>query len=128
MLKKAKVAASIAIPALGLLIPGAVMAQVQIVPPVLNQGGKLEPLHVLAVIIQIILLIAFVLSFVFLLIGGIKWITSGGDEKGVASARNTITAALIGLVVVLMAFALIKLVETFFGITILSNGVTIPTL
>lgn len=127
MLKKAKIAASVAIPALALLIPKAALA-VDIIPSQLNQPGKLEPLHVIAVIIQIILVIAFILSFIFLLIGGIKWITSGGDEKGVASARNTITAALIGLVVVLMAYALIRLVEVFFGINIITGGVTIPTL
>lgn len=126
MLKKAKIAASIAIPTLALFIPSAVLA-VDVVPTQLT-GAKLEPLNLIQKAIQIILLVAFVLSFIFLLIGGIKWITSGGDEKGVASARNTITAALIGLVVVLMAFALIKLVETFFGISILTGGVTIPTL
>ncbi len=78
-------------------------------------------------IIQFILIVAFVLAFIFLLIGGIRWITAGGDEKGVASARGMITGALIGLVIVLVAFALIKLVEQFFGFSILSGGVHIPT-
>ena len=62
-----------------------------------------------------------------LLIGGIRWITAGGDEKGVASARNMITAALIGLVVVLVAYAIIRLVEIFFGFDIITGGVNIPT-
>lgn len=125
MLKKAKIAASIAIPALALIIPNAILAASDIVPPDLKKN--IDILVILQAIVKVILLVAFVLSFIFLLIGGIKWITSGGDEKGVASARNTITAALIGLVVVLMAFALIKLVETFFGVTIISGAVCIPT-
>ena len=61
-----------------------------------------------------------------LIIGGIRWILAGGDEKAVASARGTITAALIGLVIVLVAFALIRLVEIFFSVNIITGGVTIP--
>ncbi len=123
MQKKAKLAASIATAAVALIIPSSVLAA-DIVPPALN--NNISVLGVLTAVIRIILLLAFVLSFIFLLIGGIRWITSGGDEKGVAGARNTITAALIGLVVVLLAFVLIKLVETFFNISILSGGVCIP--
>lgn len=83
-------------------------------------------LSVLRAVIQFILVVAFVLAFIFLLIGGIRWITAGGDEKGVASARNMITAALIGLVVVLVAYALIRLVEIFFSVNIISTGIQIP--
>ena len=66
MLKKAKIAASLAIPALALLIPSAALAgvSVDIVPTQLT-GTKLEPLGVLQKVIQIILLIAFILSFIF---------------------------------------------------------------
>lgn len=79
-------------------------------------------------IIRFILTIAFVASFLFLLIGGLRWITSGGDEKNVASARNMITAAIVGLVVVLLSYAIIKLVETFFGVSIISTTPVIPTI
>ena len=100
-------------------------------------GGNLVPneiqpinnvVSVVRAIIQFILVVAFVLAFIMLLIGGIRWITAGGDEKAVGSARNMITAALIGLVVVLVAYALIKLVETFFGVNIITGGVNIPTI
>ena len=79
-------------------------------------------------IIQFILVIAFVAAFVFLLIGGVRWITAGGDEKGVAGARNMITAALIGLIIVLVAYAIIRLVEIFFNVSIITGGVSIPTI
>lgn len=78
-------------------------------------------------IIRFILIIAFVLAFIMLIIGGIRWILAGGDEKAVEKARGTITAALIGLVIVLLAFAIIRIVEVFFGVTIISGTVTIPT-
>ena len=81
---------------------------------------------VVRAIIRFILVVAFVLAFIMLLIGGIRWITAGGDEKAVGSARNMITAALIGLVIVLVAYALIKLVETFFNVNIITGGIEIP--
>lgn len=106
-----------------MVVPTAASAQ-QLVPNEIK--GIDNIVAVVRAIIQFILVIAFVLAFIMLLIGGIRWITAGGDEKAVGSARNMITAALIGLVIVLVAYALIKLVETFFGVNIISQGVTIP--
>ncbi len=116
---------------LGLLLsaPGSIFAQA------IGGGGALVPTEIAPIndIVQVIrnairfiLLIAFVLAFIFLIIGGIRWITAGGDEKAVSSARGMITAALIGLVVVLVSYALIVLVETFFGVHIISGPITIP--
>lgn len=78
-------------------------------------------------VIRFIILIAFVLAFLFLIIGGIRWITAGGDEKGVERARGMITAALIGLVIILVSYALILLVQTFFGVNIISGNIILPT-
>jgi len=72
------------------------------------------------------LIIAALLVFVYLVFGGIQWITSGGDKAGVESARNRITAALIGLVIVAAAWAIIKIIEAFFGITIVGGPISIP--
>ena len=131
MLKTAKkIIGPAALQIAAMALPAAVFAQIygtpggNVVPPAINNVSNI--VSVIRAIIQFILVVAFVLAFVFLLIGGIRWITAGGDEKNVAAARNMITAALIGLVVVLVAFALIKLVETFFGVSIISNGVVIP--
>ena len=96
------------------IVPGNIPSDVTIIPLVRN-------------IIRIIIIVGFVIAFIMLIVGGIRWILAGGDEKAVASARGTITAALIGLVIILVSFALIKLVETFFGIPILTGGVEIPT-
>jgi len=79
-------------------------------------------------IIRIIIIAAFVISFIFLLIGGIRWILAGGEEKAIGSARGQVTGALIGLVIVLSAFAIIKLIETFFGVVIISGQINIPVI
>ncbi len=115
--------------AAAMVLPAAVFADVasgNLVPSEITPINNI--VSVIRAIIRFILVVAFVLAFVMLLIGGIRWITAGGDEKAVGSARNMITAALIGLVIVLVAFALVRLIEVFFGINIISSGVCIPTI
>ncbi len=67
-----------------------------------------------------ILIAAGILSFFFLLIGGIQWILAGGDKEGTEKSRKKITAALIGLAIVFSAYALAALVNAIFGIDILN--------
>lgn len=119
MLKKTKRLIPFVAPAIALaLIPATVFAQ-SLVPVELSKTGDI--VAVIRAIIRFILLAAFVIAFVMLLIGGIRWIMAGGDEKAVEKARGTITAALIGLVVVLISYALIVLVEKFFGVPIITD-------
>src|SRR3989344_2664716 len=77
--------------------------------------------------IQAILIVALVLAFIFLVIGGIRWILSGGDKAGTEAAKGTITAALIGLVIVFLAWAFLKVVTTFFGVGGPTNSFDLPT-
>ncbi|MBI3980492.1 hypothetical protein HY345_00670 [Candidatus Microgenomates bacterium] len=77
-------------------------------------------------LIGVAMLLAALAVFIYLIWGGFEWITSGGDKAGVENARNKITAALIGLVIVASAWAIMRLVEFFFGITVISGTVSIP--
>ena len=115
-----KIAVPLGLGALALSIPSLALAQNQIVPTEISPVQNL--VKVIQSVIRFILLIAFVLAFVFLIIGGIRWITAGGDEKAVAGARGMITGALIGLVIVLVAYALIRTVEIFFGVSIITGA------
>lgn len=57
------------------------------------------------------------IAFLFMLIlGGIQWITSGGDKIQAESARRRITNALVGIVVLFSLFAILNFVGCFFGI------------
>lgn len=76
-----------------------------------------------------ILLIGGVIVFLFmLLMGGIQWMTSSGDKAGVEAARGRIIHALIGLLILFSAWAIILLIENFFGITILGGPIELPSL
>ncbi len=61
-----------------------------------------------------------IIFFFMLLIAGIQWISSGGDKAGVEAARSRITQALIGIIVLFGVFAIIRVVQNFFGISILT--------
>lgn len=76
--------------------------------------------------ISLVMLVVALVFFFILVLGGLKWVMSGGDEKSVGAAKNQITNALIGLAIVFATFAIMKLIETIFGITLL-DGITIPT-
>jgi len=66
------------------------------------------------------LIAAVILSIIFLIWGGIKWITSGGDKTKVESARKTIIYSLIGLVLALSSIIIVSFVtNTFFGVDLL---------
>ena len=76
--------------------------------------------------INVALLIAAILVFVYLVWGGIQWISSGGDKGKTEEARARITAALVGLAVVAAAWAVMLLVQYFFGLSIFDNSTTAP--
>ncbi len=59
---------------------------------------------------------AGLLAFLFIVIGGIQWITAGGDAKAASAARDRITAAVVGLLVVVAAFAITLILGQVFGI------------
>ena len=77
--------------------------------------------------LTLIFIIALIAVLVMLVWGALQWIFSGGDKEAVASARNRILHALIGLAVLAIAIALVNLAGVFVGINILSpQGFTIP--
>ncbi len=57
-----------------------------------------------------ILYIVGVIAVIMLIIGGIKYVISGGDAKKVPDAKNTILYAIIGLVIAFLAFAIVNFV------------------
>ena len=66
-------------------------------------------------ILSFVMVIAALLVFLYLIWGGIEWITSGGDKGKTESARNKITSAIIGLIVVAASYAILTLALNFLG-------------
>ncbi len=87
-------------------------------------GGLTVP-GIISGFIRLTLVVAAIVFFFILVIGGIRWIASGGDKAQTEAARSQITAALVGLVIVFAAWAILALIRTFFGVDIFS--LTLPT-
>ena len=83
--------------------------------PFEDLGGLLNDL------LTLIFFVAGIAFFVNLLIGGIQWISAGGDPKAIDAARGRLTSALIGLVIVVSAYAVALIIQTVLGITIVSG-------
>jgi hypothetical protein len=76
--------------------------------------------------VKLVMIVAALVFFFLLIVGGIQWMTSGGDKAATESARGRITAALIGLVIVFSAWAIATLLQALFGVDIFN--LVIPSL
>lgn len=68
--------------------------------------------------VSAIILVAGLATFLYLIWGGIEWISSGGEKDKIEGSKQKITNAIIGLAIVAAAWAIYLLVDFFFGIGI----------
>jgi hypothetical protein len=98
------------------------LAQVSIGSTFLGNTTNFQSLGDVGSLVSLFLKISFVLAGLILLfyfiLGGIGMIGSAGknDPKAAESAKQTITSAVIGFVVVFTAYWIVKLIGTLFGI------------
>jgi Type IV secretion system pilin len=71
--------------------------------------------------------LAAIVLFVLLLMGGFKYITSGGDPKAVESAQKTITSAIIGLVLILVSYLILVLITNITGVDVTNFKILLPS-
>lgn len=82
-------------------------------------GGLLES------VLNFVMVIAALLVFFYLIWGGIEWISSGGDKGKTESARNKITAAVIGLIILAASYAIFIVVLNFLGFGTIEEAFTL---
>lgn len=98
---------------LALTLPGGKTIQ----PPADVPSGGVDTLSkVVSNAMTIMLILTVVLALIFLVLGGIQWISSGGDKGKVAAARQKLTMAIVGLVVALGAFFIVNIFGYFFNV------------
>lgn len=77
-----------------------------------DTGAQDTVTRILTLVINIFSLVVGVAAVIMIIIGGLRYIISGGDSGNVTSAKNTILYAIIGLVVVALAQIIVKYVLT----------------
>lgn len=85
-------------------------------PGNLPQGGYGSAKFATIIQTGIIILVAaaVILALLYLIWGGVNWITSGGDKQKLAQAKQKITFSIIGLLVVFFSFFMINFLFRFF--------------
>ena len=79
-----------------------------------NKAGGVTQLFgtggVLTTVINFALYFIGAISVLMLIIGGVRYTLSGGNDKAVAAAKNTILYAIIGVVIAVLAYAIVNFV------------------
>lgn len=73
-------------------------------------GAKKQFNNIILTVIKIFSYVVGAVSVIMIIIGGFRYVISGGDSNGVSGAKNTIMYAIIGLVVVIFAQVIITFV------------------
>jgi hypothetical protein len=72
-----------------------------------------------------LLFIVGAISVIMIIIGGLRYITSGGNTANVTSAKNTVLYAVVGIVVSLFAYAIINFVLSSFSTDATGGGTNV---
>lgn len=90
-----------------------------------TQVSQADSNTIIGKIVGIVFVIAAILAFAYLIYGAISWITSGGDKAKVEAARNHLTSAVIGLLILAAVWGIFLLVmQIAFG----SENLNLPVL
>lgn len=77
-----------------------------------NTQGTTEANRLIKNIINVFSLVVGVVAVIMIIVGGFRYITSGGSDSSVGSAKNTILYAVVGLVIVALAQIIVRFVLT----------------
>lgn len=90
-----------------------------------SKYGEIVTLECATVLFQNVLFWALtfagIIALILIIVGGIKYITSGGDAKAADGAKKTITWSLIGLVVIIMSFAVLNIIANITGVNCITK-------
>lgn len=75
-----------------------------------TSGGATNINGIIKTIINVFSIVVGVVAVIMIIVGGFRYITSGGDSNNVSGAKNTIIYAIIGLVVVALAQFIVQFV------------------
>ncbi|MBW7955131.1 hypothetical protein H3C66_00190 [Patescibacteria group bacterium] len=73
--------------------------------------------NLISFVLRVVLAVGALLVFGFLVLGGIEYITSGGEKGKTEAARNKITAAIVGLIILAASWAILNLALGFLGLS-----------
>lgn len=79
--------------------------------------------QIITTIINALFPLLGIVLLLYLVSGGLQLMTSKGDPKGVEAAKQKITNALVGIIIVFLSYYLVQLVLVFFGLKTQAGGI-----
>lgn len=79
---------------------------------------------VFARIINVVAALSGLAFLIMLLFGGFKYLTAGADPKAAESAKGTLTAAFLGLFLIIAAYLILRLLSVFTGLDLTKFQIT----
>ena len=76
--------------------------------------------------LELIVPLAFIILLIMLFYGGIRFIISGGESKNLGEASKIITWALLGMLFLVIAWLVLRLIEGFTGIPVTKFCIGFP--
>lgn len=95
--------------------PDAAVCQVQ--TGVKDAGGSSNTTSLTTIItniINVLLFIAGALAVIMIIIGGFRYMTSNGEQAHIKAAKDTIMYSIVGLIVALLAYAIVNFIVSKF--------------
>lgn len=75
-----------------------------------NPGAETELMPMISTILNVVFGVVGIVAVIMIIIGGVNYTMSQGDTQKIQKAKNTIMYGIIGLVIVLLAFAIVNFV------------------
>ncbi len=83
--------------------------------PIVTEGGERFGSAFAQTAFDWIFYVAIILAVLFIMWSGIQWMTSGGNVERISAAKRRLAFAIIGLVIVLFSFVIVRVVITTVG-------------
>lgn len=90
-------------------------------PGAININSKLKIGDIVSALLPYIFTISGIILLLYLIYGGFQYMMSRGDPKAMQAAQGKITTAIIGFVIVFIAYWLVQLLGRILGIEIISS-------
>jgi hypothetical protein len=86
--------------------------------------GCLEPIF--SNVVSAVMSLAGVALFLMLVISGFNFLFAGGDQKKLEKAKGTLSGAMIGLVIIVVSYLILRAIGIFTGVTVTNFQVVFP--
>lgn len=93
-----------------------------------SEAAALTIEEIITLIVGFLTIVAGLAFLIYFMVGGLSWLTAGGDKGKVESAKQQMTNGAIGMIIVVAAYGIVWIVGELLGIDILNPAALLQSL